>query len=179
MTPREPRVRDAFVDDARAILDIYAHYVSTTTITFEEAVPSESEMAARIRDVADAGLPWLVAELAGDVDGEVEEEAGGSIVGFAYASKWKTRSAYRFAVESTVYVAHENRARGVGTRLYVELIARLRASGYHTVIGGITQPNEASVRLHERMGFEKVALFREVGFKFERRLDVGYWQLRL
>jgi len=157
-------VRDARPDDARAIVDLYNHYVTHTTITFEEQPVSPSEMESRVREIQSGGLPWLVAE------------ESGVVVGYAYASKWKTRSAYRFSVESTVYVAHDRRTRGVGTSLYEVLIARLKDAGYHTVIGGITQPNEASVRLHERLGFVKTAHFREVGFKFGEWLDVAYWQ---
>ncbi len=149
------------------MVDIYNHYVLTTTITFEEQPVAESDMAARMRNIEAVGLPWLVAE----VDGVV--------VGYAYAGKWNSRSAYRYSAESTVYVAHGNRARRVGSALYEALIARLKDAGYHTLIGGIVTPNEASVRLHERFGFVKTALFREVGFKFGQWRDVGYWQRNL
>ena len=160
-------VRVSRPEDARAVVDIYNHYVLTTAITFEEQAVPESDMAARMRNIEAAGLPWLVAE----VDGVV--------VGFAYAGKWNARSAYRYSAESTVYVAHDNRAKRVGSTLYEALIARLKQAGYHTLIGGIVVPNEASVRLHERFGFVKTALFREVGFKFGQWRDVGYWQRNL
>lgn len=160
-------VRIARPEDAHAVIDIYNHYVLTTTITFEEQPVAESDMAARMRNIEAVGLPWLVAE----VDGVV--------VGYAYAGKWNSRSAYRYSAESTVYVAHGNRARRVGSALYEALIARLKDAGYHTLIGGIVTPNEASVRLHERFGFVKTALFREVGFKFGQWRDVGYWQRNL
>jgi phosphinothricin acetyltransferase len=157
-------VRAATASDAAAIARIYTHYVLTTTITFEEAEVSEADMASRVAEIQQQGLPWLVAEDAG------------AVVGFAYASKWKARSAYRFSVESSVYVAPENRHSGAGTRLYGPLIAELARLGHHTVIGGIALPNDASVRFHEKFGFVKTAHFREVGFKFGRWIDVGYWQ---
>lgn len=106
-------------------------------------------------------------------------EDRGVVVGYAYASKWKARSAYRFAVESTVYLDPHYTGKGVGTKLYQELLKILRTKSLHVVIGGIAQPNPASVALHERLGFEKVAHFKEVGFKLGRRVDVGYWQLAL
>ncbi len=124
-------------------------------------------MRQRIDDVKQSGLPWLVAT----VDGK--------LVAYAYATKWRVRHAYRFAVESSVYVDRDRPRLGAGTALYRVLIERCRASGLHLMIGGIALPNEASVRLHEKMGFEKVAHFSEVGRKFDQWIDVGYWQLNL
>ena len=102
-----------------------------------------------------------------------------ALMGYAYATPWRVRSAYRFSVESSVYVSPDHPRKGVGTRLYRQLIDELRARGLHMVIGGIAQPNEASVALHEAMGFKKVAHFSEVGMKFGRWIDVGYWELKL
>lgn len=161
------KIRDAVTEDALAIVDIYNHYVLTTTISFEEQAVTAAEMQQRIADVQRGGLPWLVAE------------ENGVVVGYAYATKWRVRHAYRFSVESSVYLAPDIAGKGWGTALYRQLLARLTASGYHLVIGGIAQPNAASVALHEKMGFEKVALFREVGFKFGRWIDVGYWEKSL
>ncbi|WP_296948615.1 arsinothricin resistance N-acetyltransferase ArsN1 family B [uncultured Massilia sp.] len=160
-------IRPAGSDDAAAIAAIYNPYVATTTITFEEAPVTGADIAARIRDVADAGLPWLVASV------------DGSVAAYAYATRWRARPAYRYAVESTVYVDERAQGRGLGGRVYRALLEELRARGLHTVIGGIAQPNERSVGLHERLGFRKVAHFEEVGFKLGRRIDVAYWQLRL
>jgi L-amino acid N-acyltransferase YncA len=160
-------LRLATPDDAAAIAAIYNHFITTTTISFEEAEVSAGDMAQRVADVLAAGLPWLV-----ECDGD-------TLLGYAYATKWRVRHAYRFSVESTVYLAPDQAGRGLGSRLYRELIKRLRAAGCHLVIGGIALPNEASVGLHEALGFEKVAHFREVGYKFDRWLDVGYWQLAL
>lgn len=157
-------IRPVTPQDAAAICAIYNHYVATTTISFEEQPVSVEEMAGRI---GASRLPWLVLEQ----DGE--------LLGYAYASAWRVRPAYRHAVESSVYLAQSATGRQLGVRLYRELIAALRAAGLHTVIGGIAQPNEASVRLHERLGFRKVAHFEQVGFKHGRWIDVAYWQLHL
>lgn len=160
-------IRDAHVEDAESFASIYNHFVLTTSISFEEAEVPAIEMAGRIADVQAAGLPWLVA----NVDGVV--------AGYAYATKWRVRHAYRFSVETTVYLAPASAGQGLGTSLYRALIERLRDGGFHLAIGGIALPNPASIALHEKLGFEKVAEFREVGLKFGRWTDVGYWQLKL
>jgi phosphinothricin acetyltransferase len=157
-------IRDAIADDAQAIAAIYNPYIADTTISFEEQPVTDADMARRIADVQEAGLPWLVIE---------QDHA---VLGYAYATKWRVRHAYRFSVESSVYLAPRAAGRGLGTMLYTALLERLRAQGCHLVIGGVALPNAASVALHEKMGFEQVANFREVGFKFERWIDVGYWQ---
>jgi L-amino acid N-acyltransferase YncA len=160
-------IRDATPDDAAAIVAIYNHFVANTAISFEEEAVAESAMRQRIADVRESELPWLVAM----VDGK--------LAGYAYASRWRARAAYRSSVESTVYLAPEQAGQGRGSALYAQLIARLREAGIHLVIGGIALPNAPSIALHEKMGFDKVAHFSEVGRKFERWIDVGYWQLRL
>ena len=159
-------IRPATAADAAAIINIYNHYIATTTISFEENPVSEKEMAQRIQDVT-ANMPWYV------------EEQDGEVVGYAYATPWRVRSAYRFSVESTVYVSPEHPRKGIGARLYQVLIDDLRSRGIHVVLGGIAQPNAASVALHERFGFEKVAHFKDVGRKFEQWVDVAYWELRM
>jgi len=160
-------IRPATIADAASIVAIYNDYIATTTISFEEQPVSEVDMAGRIGDVLDAGLPWLVAEHAG------------ATVGYAYATKWRARPAYRFSVESTVYLAPTACGRGWGASLYRRLLEQLRENGLRTVIAGIAQPNARSVGLHERLGFRKVAHFSDVGFKFDGWIDVGYWQLNL
>ncbi|STR23394.1 Phosphinothricin N-acetyltransferase [Janthinobacterium lividum] len=159
-------IRLATTADAAAIATIYNHYVSSSTITFEEQVVGSDEMAQRIASVG-AQLPWYVFE------------RDGGILGYAYATPWRARSAYRFSVESTVYVAHACVGQGVGRQLYSVLIDDLRQLQLQVVIGGIAQPNDASVALHERLGFEQVAMFKRVGRKFDRWIDVGYWELQL
>lgn len=160
-------IRAAGRDDAAAIVVIYNHFIVNTAITFEEQAITESDMVQRIADVQDGDLPWLVAEY------------DGAVVGYAYATKWRVRHAYRFSVESTVYLAPSFAGKGIGRLLYTALLARLNEDGYHLVIGGIALPNAASVALHEALGFHKVGEFKEVGFKFGRWVDVGYWQLML
>jgi len=146
------------------IAAIYNHYIGETAVTFEEKSLPADEIARRMREVQSASLPWLVAEEAGEV------------VGYAHATPWKTRSAYRFSVESTVYLAPGRAGRGIGSMLYARLIPILEAGGVHTVIGGVALPNQASIALHEKFGFTKVAHFQQVGFKFQRWIDVAYWQ---
>lgn len=159
-------IRPASPSDAAAVAAIYNHYVTTTTISFEEQEVPVAEMAQRITEVG-AKLPWLVFE------------QDGAVLGYAYATPWRARSAYRFSVESTVYVAAGHGGKGIGSALYRSLIGALRERGLHVVIGGIAQPNPASVALHESLGFEKVAHFRRVGRKFAQWIDVGYWELQL
>ncbi len=159
-------IRHAIAADAGPIAEIYNHYIRETVITFEETPIAESEMARRITEVG-ARHPWLVAE------------QDGAVVGWAYAAPWKARASYRFSVETTVYIAPTQQRRGVGTALYAPLIAELKVLGMHSAIGGIALPNAGSVALHEKFGFTKVAHFKEVGRKFDRWVDVAYWQLFL
>ena len=160
-------IRAATDSDAQVIADIYNYYIAHTVVTFEEQPVSWRDILDRMAKVADSNLPWLVAADAGVV------------VGYAYAAKWNARSAYRHTAESTVYLSHTAVANGWGTRLYQALFDKLRLAAIHSVIGGITLPNPASVALHEKFGMKKVAHFKEVGYKFGRWLDVGYWQVEL
>jgi L-amino acid N-acyltransferase YncA len=160
-------IRPVTPADAERICSIYNHYIATTTISFEELPVTTADMSQRIADVGAAQLPWLVL-LEGD-----------TLLGYAYATKWRVRAAYRFAVETSVYLDPAYAGRGAGITLYKALLTELRQRELHVAIGGIAQPNEASVRLHERLGFKKVAHFEEVGLKFGRWIDVGYWQLKL
>ena len=160
-------VRAVTPADAGAVAAIYNHYVLQTVVTFEEEPITAAEISRRIDEVRAGSLPWFVAERAG------------AIAGYAYASRWRARSAYRFSSEVTVYLAPEQGRRGIGSALYAELLTALRGSGLHAAIGGIALPNDASVALHEKFGFKKVAHFEQTGFKFNRWIDVGYWQLIL
>jgi phosphinothricin acetyltransferase len=159
-------LRDATPADATAIAAIYNHYVATTPISMESDPVAPDEMARRIADVQGATLPWLVL---------LDQ---GRVLGYAYASKWRTRPGYRHAVESSVYVEAGQRGRGLGLALYRALLARLEGR-FHAVIGGIALPNAASIALHEKLGFRQVACFPEVGHKFGAWVDVAYWQLNL
>jgi len=158
-------VRAATAEDAASIADIYNHYVRTSTITFEEAAVPAEEMARRIVEVQGGSFPWLVAL------------RNGKVASFAYAQKWKARAAYRYAAEVTVYVRVGLGRSGIGSRLYSALLDALKECRIHAVIGGVALPNDASLRLHEKLGFEKVAHFKQVGFKFDRWVDVTYWEL--
>jgi L-amino acid N-acyltransferase YncA len=160
-------IRPVTEHDAGALCAIYNHYVDNTVVTFEEVCVDAAEFRARIAKVRGAGLPWLVAE------------DNGAIVGYAYAGAWRERSAYRFTVETSVYLAAAHTGKGLGTRLYQALFTELRKTPAHAVIGGIALPNAASIALHEKLGMRKVAQFNEVGFKFGRWIDVAYWQLEL
>ena len=158
-------IREVQGSDAAALADIYNYYIENTTATFEETALSAHDFVSRIGSVNSQQLPWLVAE------------AGGRILGYSYASHWRQRSAYRYSVEVTVYLAHDCTGNGYDSSLYTRLFERLRERSIHVAIGGITLPNDASVALHEKMGMIKVAEFPEVGYKQGQWLDVGYWQI--
>lgn len=164
MTDRPVRIREAEPPDAAELARIYNHYIQETVVTFEEEPITTDEMRRRVDAVHAASLPWLVGE------------EGGQVLGYAYATGWKARAAYRHTVEVSVYLAPDQGGRGLGTQLYGRLLPELQARGIHVVIGGIALPNPASVALHEKFGLRKAASFPEVGFKFGRWIDVGYWQ---
>ena len=151
---------------ASEIAAIYNHYVATTAISFETAPVSVDEMARRI-ETTTTTHPWLVWR------------EDGTVLAYAYATRWRERAAYAGSVETTVYVAEAARGRGLGRKLYAALLERLETGGWRMAIGGIALPNEASVALHEALGFEKVAHFPQVGEKFGRLIDVGYWARRV
>lgn len=160
------KIRPVSSDDAEAICAIYNYYVQNSTISFEEEGVSPVEMSRRIVDVTES-LPWLVIENEGVVDG------------YAYATKWRARSAYRFSVEISVYLSPNAIGKGYGANLYANLMERLAILGVHAVIAGIALPNEKSIKLHEKIGLKKIAHFEQVGFKNQQWVDVGYWQKML
>ncbi|MCT4542851.1 MAG: GNAT family N-acetyltransferase [Vallitalea sp.] len=156
-------IRDVELNDAKSICDIYNNYVQNTVITFEEKVITAQEMSKRIKKIT-ANHCFIVYEIES------------KIVGYAYASTWRQRSAYRYCVESTIYVDENHKGKGIGTKLYEELIKRLKELNYHVIMGIIALPNESSVRLHEKTGFYKAGHFKKVGKKLDKWIDVGYWQ---
>ena len=159
-------LRLAEADDARAIADIYRPIVESSATSFESVPPDHEEMAGRIRATLPR-YPWLVLE------------TPGGIAGYAYGGSHRAREAYRFSVETSVYVAGGFRGRGIGRALYDSLIAILTAQGYANVYTGIALPNPASVALHEALGFRPIGTFRRVGFKAGAWHDVGWWHLSL
>ena len=166
--PQEPdahlSIRAATADDAAPIAAIYNHFVQRTIVTFEEEPVSAAELARRMETVWSAALPWIVAT------------RDDTVLGYAYASKWKERYGYRFSVEISVYLAPDAGGHGIGSMLYAELFAQLTSRGVHAAIGGIALPNDASIALHEKFGMRKVAHFEQTGFKFGQWVDVGYWE---
>lgn len=160
------RIRVAGEQDAEAIAAIYAPHVTRGVASFEESAPTPDEMRARIAKLA-GRFPWLVAE------------EDGAVLGYAYADRFRDRHAYRWAVETTVYVADAAQRRGVGRLLYGKLLDILRAQGFTQAIAAISLPNDASIELHERAGFRRAGVYREVGWKQGRWVDVGLWQAQL
>ena len=164
---RPMTLRSATPDDAEAIAAIYGPIVADTSISFELDVPSADEMRSRIVATLER-LPWLVSL-----------DAAGRIDGYAYASRHRERAAYQWSVDTTAYVREDRRGQGVGRRLYGELFCRLVGQGYFQAFAGIALPNEASVGLHEAMGFQPLGIYRKVGFKKGAWRDVGWWQKEL
>lgn len=160
------RIRLAREPDAEEIAAIYRPIVEATSISFETVAPDRTEMARRIADTLRA-YPWLVCE------------RGGQIAGYAYATKHRVRAAYRWSVDTSVYVAAGDRRSGVGRGLYASLFQILAAQGYFNAYAGIALPNPASVALHESAGFTKLGVYRRVGYKLGAWHDVGWWQLKL
>jgi len=157
-------IRSATTADATAICNIYNYYILNTIINFEEEILDSAAMSLRIEDILQ-GFPWLVYL-----------SENGKILGYAYATAWRLRCGYRKSVEISVYLDKEEQGQGIGTALYTALLAELDELKVHAIIGGIALPNETSVALHEKFGFEKVAHFKEIGFKFNQWIDVGYWE---
>lgn len=157
------QIRQASLADATDLHRIYAPIVSETAISFEEVPPTIEEMEKRIA-LTLANYPYFVAIM------------DGKVCGYAYASQHAARAAYRYSVNTAVYIASEVRRTGIGRELYSILLPELTRRGFHAAFAGIALPNLASVALHESMGFEPLGVYREVGFKFGRWHDVGWWQ---
>lgn len=156
-------IRDCLPQDVHTMTETYNHYIENSTITFETVPVTVDDMSERI--AKNRPYPCLVFE---------EQER---VVGFAYAGPWNSRCAYRQTSESSIYLAPASIGKGIGGQLYRALIQRVFDLPTHCVIGGIALPNDASTALHEKLGFEKVAHFKQVGWKFDRWIDVGYWEL--
>jgi phosphinothricin acetyltransferase len=153
--------------DVPAVTAIYRPYVEKTVITFETEAPSESAMAERFGKLVELGHPLIIAE------------REGRAVGYAYASVYRPRAAYRFTCEDSIYLAEDAVGQGIGGRLLGELIAQSRAFGFRQMVAVITAERANSVRLHEKAGFRHVGRYEAVGFKFDRWLDIVHMQLGL
>jgi L-amino acid N-acyltransferase YncA len=154
--------REAICSDAKMIAEIYNYYILNTIITFELDPITPQEILNRMEKYKEVG-PYLVYEADGDA------------IGYAYVSKFRERKAYENSVESTIYLKNGFGGKGTGFKLYSELLSQVSAK-YHAIISGIALPNAASIRLHEKCGFKKVGHFSEVGNKFGKWIDVGFWQ---
>jgi len=157
-------IRSAKLTDAEQIAEIYNYYILNTHHTFEIEPLSAEEMKRRVGEVS-GEYPYLVAE----TDGEIQ--------GYIYAAQFRLREAYKHSVEVSIYVRNQAKQKGIGSELYKRLLEELKETDIHTIIAGISQPNEASVKFHEKLGFEKVGHFREVGYKLGRWVDVGFWEM--
>lgn len=161
----EPLVRRAESRDLARITEIYNHYVATTPITFDVEPYTEEERAPWLAQFGPRGRHQLFVA-----------ERAGRVIGYAGSLPFRPKAAYETSVELTIYVAADERARGVGPRLYAALFEALRGEDVHRLLAGITLPNDASVRLHERLGFRAVGVYTEVGRKLGRYWDVGWWE---
>jgi phosphinothricin acetyltransferase len=156
--------------DGAAVAALYAPYVRDTAITFEYEVPDAAEFGRRIETVLKLA-PWLLA---------VESGPGGeTLLGYAYGGTWRTRVAYRWVVETAIYVDRRQHRRGIGRALYGALLDLLRLQGFCRALGGITIPNPESIALHEKLGFRFAGNFPKCGFKHGTWWDVGFWDLEL
>lgn len=159
-------IRSVHIDDASALLDIYNYYVLNTTVNFDIDPLSLETFTDKINHIV-SEYPYIVYE------------ENNEILGFAYGSRFRPRPAYNYTAESTVYVKHSAHGKQIGSKLYAELIRLLKETDLHTVLGVLTVPNDASINLHEKFGFEQVAHLKEVGLKFGEWQNIGIWQLKL
>jgi phosphinothricin acetyltransferase len=160
------RIRLAADSDAAALSDLYRPIVESTFISFETEPPDTEEMRRRIADTL-SSYPWLVYDV------------NGTVAGYAYAARHRTRAAYQWSVDTSVCVHPDFQRSGVGRGLYLSLFGILAEQGYFTANAGIALPNPASVALHEAMGFQPIGVYRSVGYKLGAWHDVGWWQLEL
>lgn len=159
-------IRLATPEDASGILDIYAPYILNTSFTFETEVPSLEEFGERIKTYLNY-WPWLVCEMEGN------------IAGYAYATRYRDRTAYQWSVESSIYIHDDFQKKGIGKALYTFLFEILKKQGFNNVYAVINLPNEKSVSFHENCGFTYFATYEKVGYKSGKWKNVGWWRLIL
>ncbi len=157
-------IRKVDLSDSAQIAEIYNYYILNTHHTFETEPLSAEEIEKRVAETSE-NYPYLVAEFESVIQG------------YVYAAQFKLRQAYKHSVEASIYVRNQAKQKGIGSELYKKLLEELAETDVHAIIAGISLPNEASVRFHEKLGFEKVAHFREVGYKLGRWVDVGFWEM--
>lgn len=157
-------IRPVTIEDAQQLVDIYNYYVVHSIVTLDLLPFSVQDFEEKISAIS-SQFPFIVYE------------ENNEVLGYAYANTFRTKPAYNKTVELTIYLKQNILGKQIGKKMYSELIQQLKTENYHVLIGGLTLPNDASVKLHEGFGFEKVAHFKEVGYKFEKWHDVGFWQL--
>lgn len=160
------QIRKVIAEDSKYIAEIYNYYIQDTIITFEEELITPEEIERRINKVTKT-YPWIVLE------------NNDKLIGYAYGSQFRERYAYRFTTETTVYLDRNAIGKGYGMILYKELLKQLKLLKYKIAMGVVSLPNEPSVKLHEKVGFIKTGHLEQVGFKFNKWIDVGFWQLDL
>ena len=161
-------IRDVQIRDASGICDIYNYYVDNSTITFDTEPMSAEQMIYKIEVTQEKKHPFIVW---------ISEDD--KILGYAYCGGFRARSAYAKTVEISVYVDHNARRKGIGRALLKDLLDRARDGGYHTAVSVISLPNDASEALHESVGFELKGTIRDAGYKYERYVDIAFWQRML
>jgi len=160
-------IRDVTLNDAKSIAEIYNYYIRETIITFEYDIVSEDDIKQRIQKITKKGYPYFVYE------------ENGKVIGYAYLNNWRERAAYDITLETSVYLDHHLTGSGIGSTMYAELIERARKINIHSLIGVISLPNEQSQKLHRKFGFKLIGNFKESGVKFNKLIDVEFWQLIL
>jgi len=163
----ELMIRKVRLCDAEDIVNIYNYYIENTIITFETLKIDVNEEMQRIKKILDSNYPFIVYE---------EQNV---VLGYAYLSKWREREAYKNTLETSIYVHKNHHNKGIGKILYKELINLGKAQAIHVLIGGMAIPNPQSQKLHKGIGFERVGLFKEVGYKFKKFIYVEFWQLNI
>lgn len=159
-------IRDVKIDDAEDIKDIYNYYIVNSAISFEEVEHTTSDSKKKIEQIK-SKYPFIVFE------------ENSRVIGYAYATPWRTRDSYRFTLETSIYINNNKTGNKIGLKLYMELLSRLKEKGYQVAIGSITVPNEASFNLHKKLGFIQVGTFHKVGYKNNQWHDVSFWELDL
>lgn len=149
-------------DDINEVFSIYCYYIENTVISFEIVPPALSEFTTRVITISN-NYPWLVY---------VKDN---KIIGYAYGSKHREREAYQWSADVSVYLHKEATGKGIGTKLYKALFTLMENLGYYNLYAGISLPNEKSIRIHEKFGFSLIGIYKKVGFKFNRWIDVGWW----